>query len=286
MSARLVVTLCVALFGLYGFVFVSPGNAGGPEAARTPTPTAAPERFEIGEDLIGRQIDEDVFIITHTFPWPANALLVVMDDDTLVLVDTPYTPEATEDLLDWMRERFGPRDLIAIDTGFHVDNLGGNSALIEAGVPVYGSEATVQLLEEKGEQTRAYLLEWLQGPANRRFYEAHAAIPYVPPDHVFSLDEGLDLTFGREHVQVFFPGPSHSLDNVVVYFPAQKILFGGCMILAGEQVGNTKDADLDAWPDSVRNLAQFEFDILVPGHGDRYDPGLLDHTLDLLASQP
>jgi hypothetical protein len=31
---------------------------------------------------------------------------------------------------------------------------------------------------------------------------------------------------------------------VVVYFPARELLFGGCMIKAGNTIGNTADADL------------------------------------------
>jgi metallo-beta-lactamase class B len=254
------------------------GNA--PRPSLTPTPT--PERFPIAQDLHGRQIREDVFIFTHEFPWPANSMLVVMGDGAFVLVDTPYTPQATEALVVWMHQRFGEHDLITINTGFHVDNLGGNSYLIAQGIPVYGSEITAQLLAERGESTRTYLLEWLQGVRYRRFRETHAAIPYTPPDHLFPLEEGIEFEFGDEVVQVYYPGPSHTLDNVVVYFPAQRVLFGGCMILAGEQIGNTEDAHLDMWPQSVRDLAQFEFDILVPGHGDRFDPGLIQHTLDLL----
>jgi glyoxylase-like metal-dependent hydrolase (beta-lactamase superfamily II) len=83
-------------------------------------------------------------------------------------------------------------------------------------------------------------------------------------------------------VRVFFPGPSHTPDNVIVYFSGRKILFGGCMILAGGQVGNTSDADLAAWPVSVAKLSQFDFTLVIPGHGDRMDPGLIDHTIQLL----
>jgi hypothetical protein len=72
-------------------------------------------------------------------------------------------------------------------------------------------------------------------------------------------------------------------ENMVVYFPSRKILFGGCMIIGMDSVGNTSDADLAMWPESVRDLSQFDFAMLVPGHGDRLDPGLLEHTLDLLA---
>jgi glyoxylase-like metal-dependent hydrolase (beta-lactamase superfamily II) len=240
------------------------------------------ERFDLNEDLTVRQIQSGVFVITHAFPWPANSMVVAMENTDLVLVDTPYTPEATQEVLNWLEARFGQRKIIAINTGFHVDNLGGNSALIEAGIPVYGPDVTARLIEERGEQTRAVMLDWLKEPRYQRYYEAHEKLSYLAPTHPFALNDGLEIPFGDEVVQVYYPGPSHSPDNVVVYFPRQKVLFGGCMVLAGDKVGNTSDADLVEWPQSVQKLSQFDFEVLVPGHGDRLDPGLIEHTLNLL----
>jgi glyoxylase-like metal-dependent hydrolase (beta-lactamase superfamily II) len=81
---------------------------------------------------------------------------------------------------------------------------------------------------------------------------------------------------------VYYPGPSQAPDKVVVYFPGKKVLFGSCMVLGGDQIGNTSDADLKNWPEAARKLKQFDAEIVVPGHGDRLDPGLIDHTIDLL----
>lgn len=256
------------------------------EVAPTSDATTAesPERFDIGEDLYAREIQDGAFVITHAFPWPANSMMVEMKSGDLVLVDTPYTPEATQAVLVWAESRFGEREITAINTGFHYDNLGGNGYLVESGIPIYGSELTARLLEERGEEMRAMTLEWLQAPQYQRYYEAHEALAYVAPTHLFALSDGLRLEFGDERVQVYYPGPSHASDNVVVYFPDRKLLFGTCMIIGGDEVGNTSDADLEAWPASVRDLARFDFDVLVPGHGERLDPGLLEHTVDLLTS--
>ncbi len=272
---------------------VSPDPTPAQEAARLPvrdeptedkTVPGRVERFDISKDLYVREIQDGVFVITHSFPWPGNSMIVEMKSSDLVLVDTPYTPEATGEVLAWIENRLGKRAITAINTGFHYDNLGGNSYLIDQGIPVYGSQATVELLQERGEAMRAMTLDWLQAPQYQRFYEAHAALAYVAPTHLFDLNKGLQLEFGDEIVQVYFPGPSHSPDNVVVYFPDRKILFGTCAIIGGDQVGNTSDADLEAWPESVRDLGRFDFDVLVPGHGDRLDPGLLEHTITLLES--
>jgi glyoxylase-like metal-dependent hydrolase (beta-lactamase superfamily II) len=254
------------------------------ESRTPPSPGSASvhPRIDIAQDLYVREVTDRVVVVTHSFPWPANSLIARMESSDLVLVDTPYTPEATRELLEWIVTRFGEYPIIAINTGYHHDNLGGNGCLIERGIPVYGSDLTARLLRERGESMRTMTLSWLQAPEHERYREAHAVLPYVPPTNLFDLDEGLELDFGRERVLVHHPGASHSPDNSVVYFPGLKLLFGGCMILGWDGVGNTSDADLEAWPKAIRNLRRFDLEIVVPGHGDRLDPGLLDHTIELL----
>ena len=105
---------------------------------------------------------------------------------------------------------------------------------------------------------------------------------YVPPDHVFPIQDGLKLAFGTEEVRVIYPGPTQAPDKAAVYFPARKLLLGGCMILAGNKPGNTAEADLKQWPLSLRKLTPLPVDVVVPGHGERLDPGLVRHTLELL----
>jgi glyoxylase-like metal-dependent hydrolase (beta-lactamase superfamily II) len=55
------------------------------------------------------------------------------------------------------------------------------------------------------------------------------------------------------------------------------------MVLNGNNVGNTADADLDAWPRAMRTLAELPAAVVIPGHGDRVDPQLIQNTLDVLA---
>lgn len=239
------------------------------------------QRIDLAPDLYLRQIGEGVYVITHVFPWEANSLLVEMPDGTLVLAGTPYTPQATKSVLEWAQGKFGERSIVAIDTGYHVDNLGGNAILSKAGVPIYGSDRTVELLQERGETARQNTLKMIGDP-NDPTYAVHASLKFVPPNHVFPLQEGLTLTFGGEEVQVIFPGPSQAPDKVAVYFPGRKLLFGSCMVLGGDSLGNTADADLQAWPAAIQVLLKLPVEVVIPGHGQRLDPELLQHTLDLL----
>jgi glyoxylase-like metal-dependent hydrolase (beta-lactamase superfamily II) len=242
--------------------------------------------MEFSRDIFIENLDENVFLVIHQFPWPANSLIVKMADGTIVLVDTPYTPAATRDLLGWIEEQFGQSQLVAINTHFHLDNLGGNEALVEAGIPVYGSDLTVQLIGERGEEARALMMSWLPSPDDERFRNAFASISYIPPTEIFPLAEGKVLKFGEETVEIYYPGETHAPDNVVVYFPERKLLFGSCMVKSLEdlKLGNIADANLGEWPTSVKKVMDRyqDAEIVIPGHGSWGGQELLSHTLELL----
>ena len=246
---------------------------------------------EIGADLYVEEIQEGVYVVDHEFPWPANSMVVEMENGDIVLADTPYTPEAAEDLLNWIDKRFGKRKLFAINTGFHFDNLGGNKTLVQKDIPVYGSSLTEELINKDGEASREHMLSWLNKPESKRFYDAYKQIPYVQPTQTFDLTEMGEetnlqsLRFGNEEVEVYYPGPTHSSDNLVVYFPKQNVLFGGCMIksMESKDLGNIADANLQEWPKSVKRVLERYKDskIVIPGHGEWGNTDLIKYTLQL-----
>src|SRR5699024_7301811 len=105
------------------------------------------------------------------------------------------------------------------------------------------------------------------------------------PDHTLATlnKPGATVSFGP--LEVFYPGPAHSLDNIMVWVPKQQILYGGCAIRNAQvtTLGNTADADLSSWPKAIRRAqkAYPQANIVVPGHGAVGGPELLDHTLAL-----
>jgi len=244
------------------------------------------EPILLSEDLQIVVLDEGLYQVIHSFPWGANSLLVRVSDDTMVWVDTPYEDEATERVVEWIRQTFGEVDLVEINTGYHWDNSGGNGFLLSQGIPVYGADLSARLLQERGEWIRSETLAMLEAPEHATHRALHAGQVFHAPDHIFPVEEGLQLRFGDEVVEVFFPGPSHAPDDLVVYFRDRRVLFGGCMIrsMAARATGYTGDADLAQWPRSVRMVLERYQDIrlVIPGHGAAGGSELLDHTLRLL----
>ena len=244
------------------------------------------KRITLSENLSVTEIEKDVFIITHSFPWPSNSLLIRVSNSDCILVNTLCDNQGARMLVDWVQNNFGEVNLIGINTGFHVDNLGGNEFLLSKGIAVYGSNLTAKLITERGQAEKSRLLEGFKSPENKKYYDAYKDLTFVPPNRIFDINEGLHLKIGDEDVNVFYPGPSHTIDNVVVYFSKRKILFGGCMIksLDSKDAGYTADADMQKWPRSVEKvLARYkDAKIVVPGHGNYGDTGLIKHTIELL----
>ncbi len=242
--------------------------------------------FFPGENLRVEKIQTGVYLVTHSFPWPANSLIVNCGLKGFCMVDTPYTPEAAARLLDWMKRKFQRLPVLAINTGFHVDNLGGNEALRRAGIPVYGTALTAELTRVQGPRSLKKLLPLLKGEENMKYRKAFEALTLTGPDRQIITDSEGRGRLLEGAIDVFYPGPTHTKDNLVVFFPLKNILFGGCMVLAAaaQSPGNTDDADMKKWPWNAEKVLQRYAGVLkvVPGHGAPGDAGLLRHTIDVL----
>ncbi len=247
---------------------------------------ALTHRFDVGadeqqEERIGphlraqRLADHPAWRIVHTTPIAANALVFRTPSGETVLADTPWTPEATRDLLDWIAARFGALPSLATVSHFHLDAAGGIAALEAAGVPVAVSDRTAKLLAEKGEAMRESLAD--------AHGEAFECFRVAAPQATFPLVEGFRTTVGGADVRIVFPGHGHAPDNVVTWFPESGVMFGGCMVKGGDNLGYLGDANRETWPAAMQALLALAPKVVVPGHGARTDPEQLSHTAKLLA---
>ena len=185
--------------------------------------------------------------------------LVVRDDDGLVIVDTPWGNAPTEALLGWIARELNEPVLRVIVTHSHDDRMGGARVVREHAIPLLAAPRTVELAAARSAEDL--------------------------PMALAGLDEGKAVPVGT--FEVFYPGPAHSPDNVVVWLPAQRLLFGGCAVKSADatSLGFTGDASVARWPEALRRVKQRYPDAatVVPGHGDPGGTSLLDRTRLLLA---
>lgn len=190
--------------------------------------------------------------------YSANGLVVLTNKGALV-IDTPWTESQTEELFSDIKTKFQKEVLFLLVTHAHDDRMAGVPLFHKRNIPVFSTSLTAKLAKERG-----------FGKTNP------------------ILDIQTRLSLGIQSVEVFYPGHGHSADNIVVWLPETHILFGGCLVKAldAEDLGNTKEADLNEWPNSVKRvLSRYpDAEVVVPGHGDWGKLDLLRHTIRLLVS--
>lgn len=187
---------------------------------------------------------------------PSNGVVAVSSEG-LILVDTPWMNEQTEELISLTKNVFGKDIKLAIITHAHEDRIGGIDALIKHNIDVRSTAQTAELAEKAG---------------------------YKRPDG--KLDSEPAIKLGDLSLETYYPGEGHSPDNLVVWFPQSEVLFAGCIVksLDAKDLGSTSDANMQQWPVSVANLQDRykSAKTVIPGHGEWGDVALIQHTLDLL----
>ena len=185
--------------------------------------------------------------------YPSNGL-IVREGDHLVLLDSAWGAEATEELQVWIDEEIGLPVDRALSTHFHSDRTGGVAVLEAAGIPVWSHPMTQRLSAEGGKPVPANALKGIEAPGS---------------------------TTGSGSLEVLYPGGGHARDNIMVWLPEQKILYGGCAVRerATDNLGNTADADLGYWPQAIRHAQAMypQAEVVIPGHGKPGGPELLEH---------
>ena len=104
------------------------------------------------------------------------------------------------------------------------------------------------------------------------------------PAHGFK--DSLNLQLGSTAINCYYLGAGHSMDNIVVWIPSEKVLFPGCLVkeINAKGLGNTVDGDLKAYPETIEKvLRKFpDAKIVIPGHGAFGGIELVRHTKKLL----
>ena len=109
--------------------------------------------------------------------------------------------------------------------------------------------------------------------------EGQQGLVPTPPD--LTLADKMTLYRGDREIQLLFFGRGHTGGDVVVYLPAERVLFSGDLLLEG--VPFMGDGFLHDWVQTLENLKALDFDMIVPGHGRPFsDRARIDRQQSLL----
>ena len=146
---------------------------------------------------------------------PANGMYIVGDAGVLLL-DTPWDTTQFQPLLDSIRLRHKKQVTICIATHWHSDRTEGLEYYRNQGIRTYTTVLTDELSKQNGKKRAEYLMT---------------------KDTLFQI--------GNHKLETYYPGGGHTADNIVLWLPQEKILYGGCLIkgVDDKTLGNLGDAD-------------------------------------------
>jgi glyoxylase-like metal-dependent hydrolase (beta-lactamase superfamily II) len=175
---------------------------------------------------------------------PANCTWILFKDYVLV-IDANF-PQGAREILPLIRKTTAKPIRFLFDTHWHLDHSAANSLYVEAGAAIVCSMACAEELRTKGKQS---------------------ASPPEPASIAFA--DRMVFDDGTRRVELTHLGPAHSKGDAVAYLPREKILVSGDLCVNwnwGNNVGDP-DANYDNWIRVLDELAQWNIQTLVPGHG-------------------
>lgn len=195
---------------------------------------------------------------------------LIMDGNGLTLIDVG-PPESFPQTKAYIEELgFKLQDLkFIIITHHHTDHIGELKHLVDyTGAKVYAHEAEVP---------------WLLKQMPEEYYTREFEVANI--DILLKGGEVLDILSGLEVIYT----PGHTPGHISLYLPKEKILFAGDLVryLHGELHLFPPQYTLDyaTHVKSMLKVAQYDFDILVPGHGEPLIEGAGDKFREFIEYQ-
>lgn len=182
--------------------------------------------------------------------------LIILDGDEAFIIDSPWNNEQTATLCKWIEDSLHVTIKGFIPSHWHEDCMGGMDYINKAGIPSFALQTTIDSARNK-----------------------NLPIPKT------GFTDSLRLKCGTIEFLCFFPGEGHTTDNIVVWIPKERVLFGGCLVksMNSTNLGNTRDGNLNAYPETIKTLLDLfgNAEIIIPGHGESGNKTLLEHTLEM-----
>jgi glyoxylase-like metal-dependent hydrolase (beta-lactamase superfamily II) len=216
----------------------------------------------------------------------ANSGVVVLDTSILVF-DTHFTPEAGEELRAKIGAVSSKQVRYVVNSHFHPDHTHGNQAfpaahiiasasarrsMLQTDLPAMNrtlatAQAQLEKLQkaakqEAGSGARGAMNE--QIAARQQLINQLSRQRVVPPS--LTANASLRIVEGAREVVLLSPGAGHTEGDLVMFLPAEKLVFTGDVFF-NRALPSTQDANLLEWVKALESLLKLKADRFVPGHG-------------------
>lgn len=200
-------------------------------------------------------------VIVETEHFGSNNSIVV-GSDSLILIDSPH---CLTDATNWRNyaEQFGPIKFI-VNSDHHPDHTIGNYVM--PGDVVAHRDTRARLLSEEA-PSRQYLVDLMMriDPASVSIFEKDYRVRV--PNIVF--DSELSIHIPGVFLELTYQ-PGHTRNSVITYFSEDKVIFSGDIVCEAG-LPSFQDSKIVDWFDALDAVDRYDYEFVVPGHGDVTD---------------
>jgi F420 biosynthesis protein FbiB-like protein len=233
------------------------------------------------------KITQDVYAITSLFHSRGKKAGVnagiIFTEKSIIFIDSGMNIASAEFIWKTAAERAGrTENLYLILTHHHSDHVFGMRVFKEKGATVIAHKGVEEELKDDNGFYKKFVIELdkLSPEEGDRIY---GDVLLTAPDQLIENDTVLNIDGDEIHLLLT---PGHVEDEIVVYHPKSRTLFGGDTIYEGmppnTRFGGQKEWRL--WISHLERLKKLEIDVVVPGHGNLSSKEILDHNIAYLKS--
>ncbi len=184
---------------------------------------------------------------------PANGMYLVTGNG-VVMFDTPWDTTQFQPLLDSIQIKHNKSVVMCFATHWHSDKTAGLEYYRQQRIKTYTTSLTDELSKKNNKKRAEFLMA---------------------KDTVFNL--------GQYSFETYYPGEGHTVDNIVIWFKKEKILYGGCLIKGAddENLGYLGDANVTAYASTLKNVRAKcrNPKFIIIAHSDWKNINSLKHSL-------
>jgi cyclase len=238
-----------------------------------------PEFVKLAEGVFARIVSPDGNAV-------GNSGIVVLDQSVLVF-DTHFTPEAGQTLLAAIRSITPKPVRYVVNSHWHADHTHGNqvfrdalligstktrTGILESDLPSLNRTMGIaknqltRLREEMEKETNKTQIKRLLNQIKPRedYLRTMSRLQIKAP--LVTLDDNLTIQDGQRKVRLLYLGEGHTDGDIVLLLPKQKIAFVGDLFFS-RAIPNVEDANILQWMKTLQEVMKLDAEKFVPGHG-------------------